>query len=79
MTLSDGRYARVGQAGCVYLTVAGVRLRATVHSFGSKGPELSISLDPLWTEENRVNALDIIEVRATPGQAAIRVRGMDGG
>ena len=74
MDLSTGAYVRDGEASTVYLTVAGVRVRASVHRLTGKA-ELDLTIDAHWTAENHVNALDVIEVRAHKHQAAIRVRG----
>jgi hypothetical protein len=74
MDTSTGREVPLGEFGTVYLTVAGVRVRASVHRFDADA-ELSIVVDPHWTEDNRVNELDVTEMRQHGSQAAIRVRG----
>jgi hypothetical protein len=72
----NGQDVLVGEHSTVYLEVAGVRVRASVHKF-DQGAELNLVVDPKWSAENPVNAIDIVEVRATASQAALRVRGMD--
>jgi hypothetical protein len=77
MDTSTGHYVRDGAVSFVYLTVAGVRVRASVHTFGGK-PELDLTVDPFWTEDNRVFEIDLIEVRASRSQAVLRLCGGPG-
>lgn len=74
MDTRTGAYVRDGEVSAAYLTACGVRVRVTTHRWGDKA-EADITIDPHWTEDNRVNSIDVIEIRATDHQAAIRVAG----
>lgn len=76
MDPGTGQDIPLGEHATVYLEVAGVRVRASVHKF-DHSPELNLVVDPKWTNDERVNALNVVEMRMHGSQAAIRVRGVD--